>query len=484
MGSVVHFESESEKSSLDGMPAIGDRIGIYHLTGTIAVGARSIVYDAAHLGLGFRMPVAVKVLRTGSARSLFHLKSSVRNVGRFGGPHVVRIFDVGSLPSGQPYVVMDRLVGDNLRRHLAMHGPLPPVLAAEVIVQLCAGLAMPHRNSVVHGSLQPSRIIVRPRPDGTLRAALVGLESGGEASPGYASPEQLGKKPIDASTDVWALGLILYEMITGAPAYAATDLAAMRLAMFEGPVPEMKSPHGPVPAVLQEVVRRAITMHRGGRYPTVDKLAFALAPFASERRSSAPPPRPVLAATVVSTRPLTDLAATVVREIPRLHEEVDDDDGPTTQRDDCAFGSARTALSEREPFVRAETHEATKVSPISSVPSSLPELGRTVVLPPPPPALPLTPRAAVRPSPLVMASMAVTMPPSPRLEPFPSVPPRYERYELLPATLSPEVLPRRRWGWLIALPLVAATLIAAVAAARPALRRGPTLASWSVASPV
>jgi serine/threonine protein kinase len=496
MGNAVHFVSEGRhEPSLDGMPTVGDRVGIYHLTGMISVGARSVIYDAAHLGLGFRMPVAVKVLRTTSPRALLQLRNATRNVGRFGGPHVVRIFDVGSLPAGQPYVVMDRLVGEDLEKHLEMHGPLPPAIAADVMVQLCAGLAVPHRNGIFHGSLDPSRIIVRPRPDGTLRAAILGLESGAEARAGYASPEQLGKHAIDPSTDVWALGLLLYEMITGKRPFAVRDLAAMRLAVLDGPLPDLKSPRGPVPPVLGEIVRRATMLHRGGRFPTVDKLAFALAPLAV-RAVRPPPMRPVLAETVVSPRrsvraarsdlattiqrSVTDVAATVVHELPRLDGDDDEDESPTTQRDECAFGSAHTAISERAPRTREHgleetrerTREKTMVSRGSDPPSptSLPKLGHTVMLPPaasPPPMF----------TPALVMSMAQTMPPAPRLEPFPSVPP--PRYEPFP-TLSPEVLPRRRWGWLVAVPLVAAGLIAAVVAIRPALRRGAMLASSSI----
>jgi eukaryotic-like serine/threonine-protein kinase len=273
-----HSHPRDERSS---RAAIGDRIGSYELRGLLAEGRTAVVYEAVHTNRGFETPVAIKVLRSFEPSTLARLRASCRTMARFGGPHIARVHEVGALDSNEPFVVMDRLVGTSLREHLANEGALPIDVAVDVVLQLCNALARPHASDLVHGDINPTTLVIHRRADGGAHAALIGFVEGTHGgSAGYASPEQLEKRAIDARADVWALGVVLYEMITGSTARSSGSSGRHVL----GALPSrISTPHGPVPRALEGILHRSTKRDRTARFANVRDLGAALAPFGSLR---------------------------------------------------------------------------------------------------------------------------------------------------------------------------------------------------------
>jgi serine/threonine-protein kinase len=442
MRSDLHFVS-------DGMPNVGDQVGVHRITGVISLGPDAVVYDAAHLGLGFPMPVAVKVLRTTAAGTVDGLRAAVQGISRFGGPHIVRIFDVGELPSHHPYIVMDRLQGESLKAHLARHGALSIGVAAEIVGQLCLALGDTHRANVVHGDLRPSSVVVRPRPDGGLHAAIIGFERPPGGSPGYASPEQLGHSElIDARADVWALGLILFEMMTGRRAFPFDTFDVMRIAALQGVPAPMTSPHGQVPEDLEAIIRRCTAPNRQARFASVAELAAALAPHALRSRSSVVrSPAPSSAAETVLAKPL-----------PVLHEDVDNPStGRTTRKQELEQTVVRPPLARTQLSPIAPLQATTVLPPLQATTALGPQPKRfagTVPLSMSPLAAPLPMRSSSR----VLAAPPAYPPPSQSQRAYHASsypPPMGVAMDADPVVLSPDVLPQRSYARYLLVPIVA-----------------------------
>src|SRR5580693_7216018 len=144
--------------------------------------------------------------------------------------HVARVIDVGQLESGSPYMVMEYLEGEDLQGWLEKQGRLPIERAVDFLLQACEAIAEAHAMGIVHRDLKPANLFCIRRPDGTLSIKVLdfGISKAAGASMGmtstqavmgsplYMSPEQMGSsKGVDARSDIWALGVILFELVTG-----------------------------------------------------------------------------------------------------------------------------------------------------------------------------------------------------------------------------------------------------------------------------
>lgn len=167
---------------------------------------------------------------------------------------------------------------------LCDHGPLPVPLAAELIVQVCDTLVHAHACGVVHGDITPSKIVVQRMVDGRFEATLLGF---GEphaltGSPGYASPEQLTEqRDVDGRADIWALGAVLYELVSDRPAFAAECLEETRMAAVRGPAWPMPNAHATVSHAFEELLRRCLRVDRASRFAAVEDMRASLATFSA-----------------------------------------------------------------------------------------------------------------------------------------------------------------------------------------------------------
>ena len=268
--------------------------GKFRIDRVLGHGGMGVVVAATHLGLGQR--VAMKFL-------LPELGSDAAIVGRFirearasaqlRGEHACHVSDVGTLDNGAPYIVMELLDGRDLASVLAASGPLPAAMVADYMVQACLGLAEAHAMQIVHRDLKPANLFLTQRPDGTPLIKLVdfGIAKAPTdanfqltrtatvmGSPGYMSPEQLrSSRDADVRSDIWALGVILYELTTGRQPFTAESITELALRVAMDPTPVLVG--GNIPRGFERVVQRCLEKDPARRFQDVAQLASALAPF-------------------------------------------------------------------------------------------------------------------------------------------------------------------------------------------------------------
>jgi serine/threonine-protein kinase len=260
-------------------------------------GGMGYVVAARHPELEER--VAIKLLRPGRALSeeaRTRLVREARAAARIRSAHVVRIFDVVSQGAGAPYVVMEYLAGETLAQLLARTGRLPVERAVEIVVQSCEPVAEAHRNGTIHRDLKPSNLFLTTLPG---RACFVKvLDFGiaktreGEAaaltqsqallaSPAYASPEQLrASKEVDERADIWSLGVILYECLTGRLPFGGRGLAELSSEILRD-APQPPSAHRKdLPVRLERTILRCLEKEPTERFENVEALVSSLQSFA------------------------------------------------------------------------------------------------------------------------------------------------------------------------------------------------------------
>jgi len=235
------------------------------------------------------------------AVALERFRREARALMRINSAHVVRIVEVGCLPDGTPYMVMEYLEGRSLSQHLAQTGPLPVWQAADFALQICDAFAHAHAFGIVHRDLKPSNLYVVRRPDGVEQLKVIDFgiakQTGGGTttagfsltktaqlvgSPRYMAPEQIAaSKDVDARVDIWSIGVTLYEVLTGHPAFEGKTLVSLYTEItLKQPLP-MSHYRSDLPLGLGSVVARCIQKEREDRYCDVAELACALKPFAS-----------------------------------------------------------------------------------------------------------------------------------------------------------------------------------------------------------
>jgi eukaryotic-like serine/threonine-protein kinase len=297
--------------------------GKYRVEFPLGEGGMGVVVAARHLELGRR--VALKLLRAGrgptdEARFL----REARAAAGLESEHVARVLDVGRLESGAPYIVMEYLSGVDLSRHLKLHGPLSTQEAVLYVLEACEAIAEAHSLGIVHRDIKPSNLFLTSRRDGTplVKVLDFGISkitqplqdssrdavsmTGASAVLGsawYMSPEQLqDSKRVDARTDVWALGIVLHELLTGTPPFEGDSAVAVGARIAASEPKRLRDVLPNAPAQLEAVVLRCLQKSPDKRFADVSELVAALTPLSGkplrksaergDRSAGAPPVHP------------------------------------------------------------------------------------------------------------------------------------------------------------------------------------------------
>jgi serine/threonine-protein kinase len=278
--------------------------GRYRVEAVLGMGGTGIIVAAQHLQLGER--VAIKLLQPhalATPQVCARFEREARSAVKIKSEHVARVFDVGRLDDGAPYMVMEYLEGSDLAAWIRKHGPLPVDVAVEFVLQACEAIAEAHALGIIHRDLKPANLFCVRRADGLWSVKVldfgiskVTLSEAPTAdvqmtrtqamlgSPLYMSPEQLSSpKTVDARADLWALGVILYELLTGTPPFVADSFPELVLQIVNGPAPPIRGARPDAPPGLGVVIARCLERDRERRYGTVAELAQALEPFAPQR---------------------------------------------------------------------------------------------------------------------------------------------------------------------------------------------------------
>ncbi|MCL2448724.1 MAG: protein kinase [Polyangiaceae bacterium] len=275
----------------------------YRVGGMLGAGGMGAVFAAHHLDLDER--VAIKFLLPDAlmdAGALARFAREARIAVKIKSEHVARIIDVGTLPNGAPFMVMEYLEGQDLEEWLLLWGPLPIDQAVEFVLQASVAVAEAHALGIVHRDLKPANLFCIRRPDGQLSIKVLdfgiskltepaALGAGANTrtasflgSPLYMSPEQMrSARDVDALSDIWALGVILFELVAGTAPFNAQTVTELAIKVHNEATPSVRAHRPEIPTELEAVIRRCLEKERAKRYRNVAELAAALLPFAPPR---------------------------------------------------------------------------------------------------------------------------------------------------------------------------------------------------------
>ena len=294
----------SRAGQTDGGPGggfAGLQIGNYRLEAEIGHGGMGSVHRARHLLLA--RVAAVKILHphlSGDASMVQRFLNEARAVNDIRHPRIVEVLDAGRLASGTPYIVMEHLAGESLAARLRQAGPLPLAVAVGIARQIAGALGAAHARGIVHRDLKPENVFLCDGGGGggdpsvkvldfgiaKLRADLAGggaetRPTGGLlGTPQYMAPEQWRTGVVaDPRIDVYALGLIVFEMLSGTPPFVGDSWVDLLHLHISGTPPRLRERGVEVPAALEAVVRRALAKEPGDRLPSMAAFDEALSAF-------------------------------------------------------------------------------------------------------------------------------------------------------------------------------------------------------------
>jgi eukaryotic-like serine/threonine-protein kinase len=292
-------------------PREGDVLaGKFRIERVLGVGGMGMVVSAMHLHLDER--VAIKFLlpeALGNAEAVARFGREARAAVKIKSEHVARVTDVGALDSGSPYMVMELLRGQDLSELLRDHGALPVALAVQYVLQACEALAEAHAIGIVHRDLKPANLFLTARADGSpcikvldFGISKVTVKSGSGSdmgmtrtqsimgSPLYMSPEQMASaRDVDQRADIWAVGTVLYELVTGRVPFEAETMPQLCTLILHADPPSPRSIRANIPDGLEQVILHCLRKDRSQRYANVAELAADLAGFSPRTQGHVAP---------------------------------------------------------------------------------------------------------------------------------------------------------------------------------------------------
>ena len=287
--------SEGSTSSWDttesSEPGVGDVLGQYRIVARVGQGGMGVIFKAEHVRLG--RIAALKVLRSALVRRgniVQRFFAEARAVNDIGHPNIVDVIDFVEIVDIKPplvYMVMEFLDGENLGERLKRDGPLSPVEARSVALQIVSALAATHNKQVLHRDLKPQNVFLVPTEDGPPRVKVLDfgvskafgdrkgddLTHPGSAvgTPYYMAPEQILRQEPDPRTDIYALGVMLYEVLVGEVPFKAKNRADLLAQHVRVPPPSLRKRRPDLPPRLVRLVMTCLQKDPNHRYP--DMLA-------------------------------------------------------------------------------------------------------------------------------------------------------------------------------------------------------------------
>ena len=276
--------------------------GKYRVERVLGQGGMGVVVAATHIEL--QQLVAMKFLVPGGdarPESRARLLQEARAAVRLRSQHVARVFDVGTLENGAPYIVMDHLHGCDLSSLLERRGPLPFEEAVEYVLQACEAIGEAHQAGILHRDLKPANLFLTTNVDNSpcvkvldfgiskLMGSSVALTEPDHAigSLLYMSPEQIATpKDVDPRCDIWALGVVLYQLVSGQTPFDSGSPHEVTAWVMWAEPKSLDLLRSDVPAGLSAVILQCLQKDRERRWPSVAALAAALVPYAPTRATA------------------------------------------------------------------------------------------------------------------------------------------------------------------------------------------------------
>jgi mono/diheme cytochrome c family protein/tRNA A-37 threonylcarbamoyl transferase component Bud32 len=311
-------DSFSSTLNAGGADLVGRRIGNFVIESRIGEGAMGAVYRGVHDTLDRR--VAIKVLKPQLAADdnlVNRFIDEAKAASRLGHPNLVQVLDFGTLPDGRRYTVMEYLDGRDLEGALELEGPQPIGRVAAIGVQVASALAAAHSKGIVHRDIKPANIFLARDETGAERvkvldfgiAKLMEGPSGAGArtaaghivgTPEYMAPEQAqANSDIDHRADMYSLGCVLYELLTGRPPHTAESLPAILVAQLQDVAVPPSQLRPDIPPQMEQLVLRCLEKPREARFHSMAEIADVLTPMADY----IPPPRSAMRTLPPATQP-------------------------------------------------------------------------------------------------------------------------------------------------------------------------------------
>jgi serine/threonine protein kinase len=283
--------------------SVGDVVGRkYRIDRVLGEGGMGVVVAATDTQLERR--VAIKFLlpeALANPEIVARFSREARAAAKIRSEHVVRVIEVGELDTGTPYMVMEYLEGCDLAERIRSGPPVSASDAARFVLQACEALAEAHAAGIVHRDLKPANLFLAQQPDHSVSIKVLDfgiskapVGTGGitstqavMGSPHYMSPEQLvSAKNVDHRSDVWSLGIVLYEMLAGSPPFTGDTMPEVVAKILQSPLPSLRAVRPDAPAEIEPVIARCTAKDPTARFGDVAELARALVAFAPDATRS------------------------------------------------------------------------------------------------------------------------------------------------------------------------------------------------------
>jgi eukaryotic-like serine/threonine-protein kinase len=265
----------------------GELIGRYRVEGLLAEGGMGAVYVATHVRLARRAAIKVLHAHVADARTRARLFEEARILHALAHPGLARLYEIGLLPGGRPWIAMELLEGETLGDRVARRGALPVREAIEIVLEIADVLAAAHAIGILHRDIKPDNVMLIAGGVPYLKMIDWGYARGARSprltemgttagTPAYMSPEQVQGNPLGPSSDVYSLGVVAYELVTGAPPFegrSAAETAIQHLSLAPRPCTSIRPD---LPRALEAVIQRMLAKPPDAR-PSIAELRDRLA---------------------------------------------------------------------------------------------------------------------------------------------------------------------------------------------------------------